>query len=265
VCSSDLDNRFSHVRVIREIPLIGKDWNDTLMEMLRQERNQDITHSDRMGNNDKEANLLIDARKDIIFRDEHYKEKFRIKDGDSIKITVAYDGEELIRKCRFLDEAYMNVGSTCYHMDEFMEKQTQVGNKYEPVPNPEPKLDIIYAEPGLPVQDMEIPISLTALRELLGGQLEITPLDKSTAIVRGRHGNGSIAVLGLDGDNLTSLHPYKAQMYKHGLAKRARAAAEKKPSIQEQLSDARKAVAELNQAAANEKSDHTKNKAGIDI
>lgn len=113
---------------------------------------------------------MPDFRKDIIFRDTDYKEKFRIKDGDSIKITVAYDCEKLIRKCRWLDEAHMNVGSTCFHMDEFMEKATRVGNKYEPVPNQEPKLDVVIAESGKPPRDAVIDMSAAAIRELLGGE-----------------------------------------------------------------------------------------------
>jgi len=92
--------------------------------------------------------------------------------------------------------------------------------------------------------DKEIPISLSALRELLGGPLEITPLDKRAVIVRGKHGNGSLAVCGLNEDYLTSLHPYSAQQYKYELAQRAREESEQKPSILSALGDAKKQAAE---------------------
>ena len=164
-----------------------------------------------------------DVRRDIIFRDADYKEMFRIKDGDSIKITVAYDGEELIRKCRWLDEAHMNVGSTCYHMDEFMEKQSRVGNKYEPVQGQEAKLDIVVAEPGCAPYYAEIPMNNIALRNLLGGEPEIIFKDKSVANLTGTNGNGTIVACGVRDDYLTSLHPYIAQSEKLTYAERASA------------------------------------------
>jgi hypothetical protein len=184
----------------------------------------------------KERDTMKDARKDIVFRDENYKEKFRIKDGDSIKITVGYDGEELIRKCRFLDEAHMNVGNgNCYHMDEFMEKQAWAGNTYEPVPGLEPKLDVVIAEPGKPPRDAEIPLSLAALREIIGGEIEFVSKDKFCAVVQGANGNGTVVALGVNGGDLTSLHPYDAQQQKRDLAERIPAAVEKKPTLAERL------------------------------
>ena len=175
-------------------------------------------------------NDMTDARKDIIFRDEDYKVKFKIKDGDSIKITSGYDGEVLIRKCRFLDETHLNVGSTCYHVDEFMERMTRVGNKYEPIPNQEPKLDILISEPGKPPRDTEIPMRLDAIRELIGGEPEIIGNDKFSAIVKGANGNGVILVCGIKGDDLTSLHPYDAQTQKRELPARVAAIEEQQNS-----------------------------------
>ncbi len=200
---------------------------------------------------------MIDARKDIIFRDADYREKFRIKDGDSIKITVAFDGEEIIRKCRWIDEAHLNVGTTPMHRDEFMERQTAAGNKYEPVPNPEPTLDILFVEPGQQPRDIQMPISMAALRDLLGGQPDISPLGYKAAVVYGITGpfdkSGAYAVFGLNGDHLASLHPYSAQQYKREFALREQVAeANRKPSIAERLSDAKKAAAEINAAGAKE-------------
>ncbi|MCL2516934.1 MAG: hypothetical protein FWF15_00080 [Oscillospiraceae bacterium] len=189
---------------------------------------------------------MKDVRRDIIFRDEDYKEKFRIKDGDSIKITVAYDGEELIRKCRWLDEAHMNVGSTCYHMDEFMEKQMRIGNKYESIPDQEPKLDVVVAEPGKPPRDAVIPMTSAALREITGGEPEIIGKDKYSASVEGKNGNGTVVICGISENYLTSLHPYVAQTKKHELA----AAQENfKPTLADRLESGKAKAAEHNSAA----------------
>ena len=161
-----------------------------------------------------ELDLMPDARNDIIFCDANYNEVFRIKDGDCIKITVAFDGEEVVRKCRWLDEMHMTVGSTCYHNDEFMEKSTKVGNKYEPLPDQEPVIDIIIAEPGKPPCDAEIPMTYDALQNIIGGKLEIVNSYKSHAVVKGINGNGTFVVCGIKDDKLTSLHPYIAQTQK---------------------------------------------------
>ena len=195
-----------------------------------------------------EAELqMTDVRRDIIFRDTDYQEKFRIKDGDSIKITVAYDGEEMIRKCRWLDEAHMNVGSTCYHMDEFMEKQTRVGNKYEPIPGQEPRLDIVVAEPGNAPYYAEIPMNVTALRNLLGGEPDIIFKDKSVANLMGINGNGTIIACGIRGDTLTSLHPYIAQSEKLAFTERASVLGGR-PSLSDRLQTGKAKAAEHNAA-----------------
>jgi hypothetical protein len=203
-------------------------------------RRKSLISEQALGNAKNEPILVFDARKDIVFRDERYKEKFRIKDGDSIKITVAYDGEEIVRKCRWLDETHMYVGSTCLHIDEFMEKQTRVGNKYEPVPNQEPKIDIVVAEPGKPPHDAEIPMGMLPLCEIIGGDVEVVSILRNTAVVKGIGGNGTLVACGLSGENLTSLHPYEAQIYKRDLAERSPVPAEKKPKTLTQRLEAGK-------------------------
>jgi hypothetical protein len=195
--------------------------------------------------------VMPDARRDIIFRDHNYKEAFRIKDGDSIKITVAYDGEEIVRKCRFLDEYHMNVGSSCYHMDEFMEKMKKVGNTYEQIPGQAPMLDIVVAEPGKAAIEAVIPLSHAALRELVGGEPEIASKDKFTAVIRGANGNGTVAAFGINGDSLTSLHPYDAQKHRRELAAELPPVKESKPpSLSERLEAGRIKAAEHNAARA---------------
>ena len=104
-----------------------------------------------------------------------------------------------------------------------MERMTRVGNKYEPIPGQEPKLDVLIYEQGKPPRDAEIPMSLDAIRKLIGGEPEIIDKDKFSAVVKGANGNGVILVCGIKGDNLTSLHPYDAQMQKRELAARVAA------------------------------------------
>jgi hypothetical protein len=152
---------------------------------------------------------MKDVRKDIIFRDTDYKEKFRIKDGESIKVTRGYDGEVVLRKCRFIDEAHVKVGNDYFHIDEYAEKSARAGNETEPIRpewqketaaklaeraerirkgdvdplidnmlrvtndgrklNLEPKIDILAAKYGEALRETEIPMTEAALRELVGG------------------------------------------------------------------------------------------------
>jgi len=207
------------------------------------------THKD--GSPGSASEIIPDTRRDIIFRDADYKEKFRIKDGDSIKITVAYDGEEIIRKCRWLDEAHMNVGSTCFHMDEFMEKQTRVGNKYEPVPHQEPKLDVLIVEPGKPPHNAEIVMSLAAMSKIVGGTPEIVGINKDMAIVNNTYGNGTFLICGMSDGQLTSLHPYAAQMKKRELENRVAARNEPdKLTLADRLETGKAKAAEHNAAGS---------------
>ena len=173
---------------------------------------------------------MRDARNDIIFRDANYDVMFKIKDGDSIKITVAYDGEELVRKCRWLDETHLNVGDTCFHVDEFMEKQMKVGNRYEPVPGQEPVIDVVIAEPGKPPRYAELPMNRAAIREAIGGEPVVVGEDRFYALVRGGGGNGTVIAFGIKDGNLTSLHPYTAQTLKRELAAIV-AAMDEKPAL----------------------------------
>ena len=186
---------------------------------------------------------MPDARREIVFRDERYKEKFRIKDGESIKITVAYDGEELVRKCRFINETHLTVGSSAFHIDELMERMKRVGNTCEPIPGQEPKIDIVIVQLGKPAREAEIPISRAAMREILGGEPEIVCKDKFTASLTGNGGGGTLIVCGINGGNLTSLHPYDAQKFRLELAERPAASASKKPPTLAERLDAGRAKA----------------------
>jgi len=251
VCTDNDDAGNNAAQKIAEIPGIkvsrfpapaGKDWNEFLQ----------IKKS--------EAKEMEDVRKSIVFRDKHCKESFRIKDGDSIKITVAYDGEELIRKCRWIDEAHTKVGSEYYHNDEFASKMANNGNTYELIPGQKPVLDILAAKYGENLQDVTIPITEAALRKLVGGKYDITPLRYQNgqvfgAILRGKDG---VAVCGMTDDKITSLHPYDAQTQRRELSP---AQPPKKPSLIGNLDSAKAEAAALN--AKNGEHKNNKQKEGV--
>jgi hypothetical protein len=197
------------IKVSRQIP-VGKDWNETLQQI----RN--------------EVNPLEDKRKDIIFRDSDYKEKFRIKDGESIKFTSGYDGKVSVAKCRWIDECHTKIGSEHYHVDEWAEICARNGHRIEAA-KLENKLDILAAKYGEALQDVTVPMTEAALRKLVGGKFETETLyypNQTNQIkdriveIKGKafgailHGKDGIAVCGLTDGVLTSLQPYNAQTQK---------------------------------------------------
>ena len=77
------------------------------------------------------------ARKDIRFIDSHYKELFRLPDGEQIRITDE-NGKTEDRVCRYIDEYHTEVGSNIYHICEFAERMEHNHNHYEPKETPLP-------------------------------------------------------------------------------------------------------------------------------
>lgn len=71
------------------------------------------------------------AKQGIRFIDPHYKELFRIADGDGITIKTAW-GERKSYICRFIDETHTEVGRSLYHICEFAEIMQRNGSTYEP-------------------------------------------------------------------------------------------------------------------------------------
>lgn len=69
--------------------------------------------------------------KEIRFIDPHYRELFRIKDGEKIIITTER-GEKLERECHYIDEYHTQVGNYPFHICEFAECMQRNGNTYEP-------------------------------------------------------------------------------------------------------------------------------------
>jgi hypothetical protein len=233
---------------IRHSP-VGKDWNETLQTI----RN--------------EVNPLEDARKDILFLEEPFKypEAFRIKDGDSVKVTYAFDGEVAILKCRFIDEVHLYIGNNAYHISELAEKLKKNGNRVEPLPGRKPVLDVIAAKYGEPLQDAEIPMTETALQKLVGGKYKVEPLMNDAwdpprptdcAKISGKNGVAICGLGGKDKDVLTSLHPYWAQKYKRELG------VIEKPSLLGNL-ETKKAIAA--EQKANAETARTGQKIGLEV
>lgn len=72
------------------------------------------------------------AERGIRFIDPHYKELFRIPDGDKIRITLN-NGEQLDRECRYIDEYHLEVGNNLYHICEFAQRMEQARNTVIPL------------------------------------------------------------------------------------------------------------------------------------
>ena len=75
---------------------------------------------------------LRNAENGIRFIDPNYNEKFRLGDGDKIKIHYAW-GEDEIKTCRYIDVYHLEVGSNLYHIAEFAEKMAAGGHSCEPL------------------------------------------------------------------------------------------------------------------------------------
>lgn len=214
-------------------PYKQKDWNDALLA-----RNEET--------------IMEDKRKTIRFITSDYKTLFTVKDGDSVKLTLGYDGEVKTLKCRYIDDAHIRlVGeyTNDYHICQLAEISERTGNKYEEIPNQKPMLNILAAKYGEQLKEVEIPMTDAAIKSLVGGKYEVEPqyvdgqgingrygLYAHDAIARGKNG---IAVLGVEDDKLTSLHPYWAQKYKRELGT---ITPHSKPSIDRQLETAKAVV-----------------------
>lgn len=72
------------------------------------------------------------AEKGIRFITLEYKEKFRISDGEKIRITFS-DGEVKDRVCRYIDDNHVEVGDDLYHICEFAERIEQCGATFIPL------------------------------------------------------------------------------------------------------------------------------------
>lgn len=72
------------------------------------------------------------AERGIRFITPNYEPRFRIPDGDKIRITLD-DGSYIDEVCRYIDAYHVEVGSNLYHICEFAERMAQNGNMVIPL------------------------------------------------------------------------------------------------------------------------------------
>ncbi len=85
------------------------------------------------------------AERGIRFITPHYKELFRLKDGDQIRI-ITDDGEKLDRTARYIDDYHVEIGSSLYHICEFAERMEELGRKVIPLRSSLPEKCFVYVE-----------------------------------------------------------------------------------------------------------------------
>ena len=82
---------------------------------------------------------ITEANRDIRFIDSHYKELFRIPDGESIIVTDRA-GKTESYPCRYIDDYHLEVGRNLFHICEFAELMEQSGCTYAPKEPPLPPM-----------------------------------------------------------------------------------------------------------------------------
>ena len=89
------------------------------------------------------------ARRGIRFITPHYKEKFRIPDGDQIRITYS-DGDIRDRTARYIDDYHVEIGGglgrNLYHICELAEALEQSGGTVIPLRSSLPEHCFVYVE-----------------------------------------------------------------------------------------------------------------------
>ena len=85
----------------------------------------------------------------IRFITPHYQEKFRIEDGDQIRICYP-DGEEVDKVCRYVDDYHLEVGNSLFHICEFAERLDVPGTYIIPLRSslPEKCFSVEHEEPN---------------------------------------------------------------------------------------------------------------------
>lgn len=83
------------------------------------------------------------ARRGIRFITPDYQEKFRIPDGDTVRILTS-GGETLDRVARYIDDYHVEIGQNLYHICEFAERMEQAGNTVIPMRSSLPETAFVY-------------------------------------------------------------------------------------------------------------------------
>ena len=79
------------------------------------------------------------AEKGIRFITPHYKEKFKIQDGDKVRVK-RFDGAVFDKVCRYIDECHVEIGNELYHICQFAEIMERNGNSVIPLRNSLPHI-----------------------------------------------------------------------------------------------------------------------------
>ena len=89
------------------------------------------------------------AERGIRFITPHYKELFRLKDGDQIRI-IKPDGVKLDRTARYIDDYHVEIGGSVgcnlYHICEFAERMEYLDCKVIPLRSSLPEKCYVYVE-----------------------------------------------------------------------------------------------------------------------
>ena len=88
---------------------------------------------------------LQKAEKGIRFITPDYKDIFRLKDGDRIRI-IRKDGDTMNRRCRYIDDFHVEVGDYCFHICEFAEKMQGINAKVIPLRSSLPEQCYVYVK-----------------------------------------------------------------------------------------------------------------------
>ena len=79
------------------------------------------------------------AEKGIRFITPNYKEKFRIQDGDQVRV-MRFNGQVFDRVCRYIDDCHVEIGTELYHICQFAELMERNGNSVIPLRSSLPKM-----------------------------------------------------------------------------------------------------------------------------
>ncbi len=92
---------------------------------------------------------IEEARHGIRFIDPHYQERFRIPDGDMVRI-IKPNGDGLDRVARYIDDYHVEIGggfgNDLYHICEFAERMEHLGNEVIPLRSSLPEKCFVYVE-----------------------------------------------------------------------------------------------------------------------
>ena len=92
---------------------------------------------------------MQNAERGIRFITPHYKELFRLKDGDQVRI-ITPEGEKRDRTVRFIDDYHLEIGASfgcdLYHICEFAERMEAAHNQIIPLRSSLPEKCFVYVE-----------------------------------------------------------------------------------------------------------------------